>query len=109
RWCSSASKADSAMRALIAVLASFLAGIAVTAHAAELSTANPLNTSTLPRSSGGAALPADEVFMLNPVVEADGDLILVWEMPPSYYLYRKSLQLAQDERNLLPALELPDG
>lgn len=99
------------MRALIAVLASLLAGIAVTAHAAELSTTNPLNTgtSTLTRSGGGGALPADEAFALNTVVEADGDVILVWEMPPSYYLYRKSLQLAQDGRDLLPALELPDG
>lgn len=115
------------MRALAAVLASLRAGavagilcggtLAVIAHAAELSTSSPIATSNplatgsdaLARASGSGALPATEAFALNTVVEADGDVILVWEMPPSYYLYRKSLQLAQAERDLLPALELPEG
>ena len=123
------------MRARDAVLASLFAGSMAMTQAAELSTSSPLSTSaphstsaplstsnpltpsspldsapgTLPRASGGGALPADEAFALNTVVEADGDIVIVWEMPPSYYLYRKSLALAHAERDLLPALELPDG
>lgn len=99
------------MRAPLAVHAILLAGLAAHAHAAELSTGTSLDTrpAALPRASAGGALPADEAFALNTVVEADGDVILVWEMPPSYYLYRKSLRIEQAERDLLPALELPEG
>jgi thiol:disulfide interchange protein len=107
------------MRVPAAVLATLFTGLVIgipVTQAAELSTANPLPTnplatgsSTLTRASGGGALPADEAFALNSVVEADGDVILVWEMPPSYYLYRKSLKLAHADDDLLPALELPEG
>ncbi|HEY0961936.1 MAG TPA: protein-disulfide reductase DsbD N-terminal domain-containing protein [Pseudomonadales bacterium] len=98
------------MRASVAVLASFLTGLAGVAHAAELATGTLLDSGpSLTRASGGGALPADEAFALSTVVEADGDVILLWEMPPSYYLYRKSLQLAHGDHDLLPALELPDG
>ncbi|MGV3593161.1 MAG: protein-disulfide reductase DsbD domain-containing protein [Gammaproteobacteria bacterium] len=99
------------MRAPVPVLAILLVGLAGPAHAAELSTGTSLDTgpAALPRASAGGALPADEAFALNTVVEADGDIMLVWEMPPTYYLYRKSLRIEQEGRDLLPALELPDG
>jgi thioredoxin:protein disulfide reductase len=91
--------------ALLAVLVTFMA---LPARAAE-----PL-MSTAPRPAltqdpSGGVTPVDQAFAFSTVVEADGDLILMWEMPPAFYLYRKSLKLERDGADLLPTLELPEG
>ena len=54
-------------------------------------------------------VPADAAFALTTSVEADGDILFSWNMPPSFYLYRKSLKMEHDGDDLLPALELPEA
>ena len=95
------------MNARAAAFTALLVVAALPTAAAELLTA-PAN-SALDRNPGGGAMPADEAFAFNAVVEADGDIVLTWEMPPSYYLYRKSLKLEHAGADLLPALELPEA
>ena len=92
------------MSTRIALITVLLACPAWTAQAAELITAPAL---TPPLAS--QAKPADEAFALTTAVEADGDLMLVWEIQPAFYLYRKSLKLEHAGVDLLPALELPEA
>lgn len=94
------------MRARAAQLVALLAALALPAQAAELLSTTPRPLA--PASTGGA-LPADTVFMLTTAVEADGDVMFVWEMPPSHYLYRKKLAIEHGGKDLTGALELPQG
>ncbi len=96
------------MSARVALLVALSLGFALPTLAAELVT-SPAQIPALTQPANRGATPADEAFALSTVLEADGDIILVWEMPPSYYLYRKSLQAEHEGRDLLPALELPEA
>jgi thiol:disulfide interchange protein DsbD len=68
-----------------------------------------LNTGTPAlRSSNSTAdiLPADVAFRLQVIPQADSSLMLMWEMPERFYLYRKSLQVETADGRVLE-LELP--
>ncbi|HWK54451.1 MAG TPA: protein-disulfide reductase DsbD N-terminal domain-containing protein [Hyphomicrobiales bacterium] len=54
-------------------------------------------------------LPAAQAFALSAFVEADTDIALLWEMPPAYYLYRKSLMLELADGSPLEDYILPNG
>lgn len=94
------------MSARLALLAVLSACLALPAQAAE-----PLVASApaLTRNVNSSVTPVDEAFAFSAVVEADGDVVLMWEMPPGYYLYRKSLKIGHAGADLLPMLELPGG
>ena len=92
------------MRTYSALIALALAALPI--QGAELLTTNP---NPLAADSRGGVMPAAEAFALSTIVEADGDIVLSWEMPPGFYLYRKSLKLEHAGVDLLPRLELPEA
>lgn len=62
-----------------------------------------------PKSLVPGVLPAAQAFALSAFVEADTDIALLWEMPPGYYLYRKSLMLELADGSPLDDYVLPNG
>jgi thioredoxin:protein disulfide reductase len=91
-----------AMAARALVLALLLSAPALYAAELIVSPAHP------PAFESGV-LPVDEAFALSAFVEADRGIVLVWEIRPGYYLYRKSLMVDSAGSDLLPALVLPEA
>lgn len=54
--------------------------------APALTQTNILNTDV-----SAAILPVDSAFALTALIEANTNIVLMWNMPPGYYLYKKSL------------------
>ena len=53
--------------------------------------------------------PASEVFALSAFVEGNESIVVMWEMPPEYYLYRKSLSVTASTLTSFPAARFPPG
>jgi thiol:disulfide interchange protein DsbD len=53
-------------------------------------------------------LPVDSAFALQSFIEAGTSIVLRWEMPEGYYLYRKSLAVEKADGTLI-SLELPEA
>jgi thiol:disulfide interchange protein DsbD len=101
--------------ALATLLNSSLLLCCALAHGADHGPLNTTTQSALPGLSTNSALnntsdvvPADIAFTLNAFAESNGDITLVWEFPPRYYLYRKSLTAQKADGTAL-ALQLPEG
>jgi thiol:disulfide interchange protein DsbD len=95
---------------LFLLLVAATAQLAIAAHrsaAAELIT-SPAQAPQVTRNISGGVIPPDEAFAFSAFVEADGHLVLSWEMPPSIYLYRKSLSVATADGTALE-LVLPES
>lgn len=67
-----------------------------------------LGTSPAGRLGIADILPPDRAFALQALPEADGGLLLLWDLPAGYYLYQQSLQ-AQASGGTTIALELPEA
>ncbi len=65
-------------------------------------------TNSLPmvRSS---ILPAEQAFKLSTFIEAPGTVVLLWEIKEGYYLYQKSISVADNEGHVYSLPELPTG
>lgn len=53
-------------------------------------------------------LPVDSAFALQSFIEAGTNIVLRWEMPEGYYLYRKSLVVEKADGTSI-SLELPEA
>ncbi len=97
-------------RTLVCLL---LAGLALPVPAAEpvslLPPPQPSSSTLATNAAPGGVLPVDTAFAMNAFVAADGNLVILWELPEGYYLYRKSLTIESGGVDLLPALELPEA
>jgi hypothetical protein len=72
----------------------------------------PANNSPLNRSpvlqTNSKVLPVDSAFALQSFIEAGTSIVLRWEMPEGYYLYRKSLSVEKPDGTSI-SLELPEA
>jgi thiol:disulfide interchange protein DsbD len=94
------------MSARFALLAACFC-LAPSMQAAELIIA-PSQPSVLTQNRG--VMPVDEAFAFNMAINAaDGDILLTWEMPKGYYLYRKSLKLESQGSDRTRFMQLPEG
>lgn len=108
RWCLNASTPE--RLALWLLLAcNTLPGFAAEATplASPALNTTPLLSQSPALASPGSILPVDQAFVLNAFVEADRDIVLVWDIHSGYYLYRKSLSVVTAAGAPLTNLELP--
>lgn len=97
----------------VAILAAALAAACPGAAQPVLQTAEPALPGAEQPSVLGAsarALPADQVFVFNALLEQADTLVLMWEIREGYYLYRQSLTFAEAEgEDSLGEAEIPRG
>lgn len=67
--------------------------------------ANPSNQNPVLQTNS-KVLPVDAAFALQSFIEADTSIVLRWEMPEGYYLYRKSLAVEKADGTSI-SLDLP--
>ena len=54
-------------------------------------------------------LPAEEAFAVNTFIEAPDTVVLLWEIKQGYYLYQKSISVADNAGQVYSLPELPAG
>lgn len=69
--------------------------------------ANPSNQNPILQTNS-KVLPVDAAFALQSFIEADTSIVLRWEMPEGYYLYRKSLAVEKADGTPI-SLDLPEA
>ncbi len=88
--------------------------------ASAASASAPADTATAPDplarlgqapASGTAPLPVGQAFVLQGVANAGGHIVLRWQMPPGYYLYKSqiSLQPTTGQAGRIKPLHWPSG
>jgi len=89
------------------LLAAICTGLPVISLAQQDSLLNSRSNS-LPvvRSS---ILPEEQAFALSTFIEAPGTVVLLWEIKEGYYLYQKSISVADKEGHVYSLPELPTG
>ena len=53
--------------------------------------------------------PADQVFVTSAFMEGEDMLVVMWELPPGFYLYRKSISVMSESDHLLMEQAWPAG
>lgn len=87
------------------------AAAASTPHAAQVSDPTSLAQLGQDPAAGRSPLPVAQAFVLQGVADSPRQLLLRWQMPPGYYLYKSqiSLHLAAGQGGRIKPLHWPSG